>query len=219
MRTSLLWIALVCGACATNEPRSELPLAERASPTPAEPTKIIAATPDADGQGSDTLAPESTTPTARAEGDVPVVPIPNARQPLPGVITGGVPTDEQLQSARSLGYETVISLLSAAEVGDEEARVSKLGMRFEAIPIGGPADLTEPNAARLGRLLADPAQRPLILHCGSGNRVGALLALEAFYVEHVPAQQALELGLRAGLTSLRAVVEQKLGLSKPGAQP
>lgn len=141
-------------------------------------------------------------------------PIPEARQPLPGVVTGGAPSAEQLRAAQALGYQTVISLLPSQErdEGAPEA-VEQLGMRFVSIPIAGADDLTEENARELGRVLRS-AERPLILHCASGNRSGALLALAAFYVEGVSAESALELGLRAGLTSLRPAVEARLGLER-----
>jgi protein tyrosine phosphatase (PTP) superfamily phosphohydrolase (DUF442 family) len=160
----------------------------------------------------------SPSPSA-ASGTVAVVPIPNAREPLPGVVTGGVPSDEDLRAAEALGYRTVVSLLPAADAGDESERVARLGMRFGSIPSAGPADLTEDNARRLAEVLNAPDRRPLILHCGSGNRAGALLALEAFYVEHASAQAAIDLGEKAGMTSLRPVVEQRLGEAAPPPPP
>jgi len=86
--------------------------------------------------------------------------------------------------------------------------VKELGMRFVSIPISGAADLTEINARKLGEVLDDPQSRPMIVHCASGNRAGAMIALYAFYVQKQPANSAIELGVQAGLTSLRPQVEQ-----------
>jgi protein tyrosine phosphatase (PTP) superfamily phosphohydrolase (DUF442 family) len=129
---------------------------------------------------------------------------------MAGVLTGGVPSDEHLREAKARGYATVVSLLSAAELGDEPQRVERAGLRFVSIPIAGEADLTEANARRLGAALSGEQARPLILHCASGNRAGALLALEAFYVQGLSAQAALDLGASAGMTKLRDAVEKHL---------
>jgi hypothetical protein len=48
------------------------------------------------------------------------------------------------------------------------------------------------------------------LHCASGNRAGALLALHAFYIEGTTKEDALARGEAAGLTNLRDAVEARL---------
>jgi len=135
-----------------------------------------------------------------------LVPIPGARMPLPGIVTGGVPSEENLRQAKQLGYRSVLSLLPP-EDNKSEALVTQLGMYFISIPIAGAEDLTEENALKLGDVLSAPQSWPLIMHCQSGNRSGALLALHAFYVEGATVDEALELGDAAGLTKLRNAVE------------
>lgn len=156
--------------------------------------------------------PSASEPTAAAqpETSAPIVDIPNARQPLPGIVTGGAPSDAQLRQAKELGYRTVISLLPEAQSSAEATVAAQLGLRFVSIPIAGADDLTEANARRLGDALRAPDAKPLILHCASGNRAGALLALEAFYVEGKAPAEALALGEEAGLTKLRGAVEERL---------
>ena len=150
-------------------------------------------------------------PDAPSEPAQPaVVAIPNARSPLPGIVTGGVPSEANLQEAKRLGYHTVISLLPEDESQTEAASVTTLGLHFVSIPIRGAEDLTEENARRLGDVLSAPESRPLILHCASGNRSGALLALHAFYVQGASVEQALALGEAAGLTKLRDAIEAQL---------
>jgi protein tyrosine phosphatase (PTP) superfamily phosphohydrolase (DUF442 family) len=140
----------------------------------------------------------------------PSIGLPNEHAPLPGVLTGGPPDAAQLERARAAGYKTVISLLSAAEVGDEATQVRAVGLRFWSIPIEGPSDLTEANAQRLSAAMNERGAQPLIVHCASGNRVGALLALKAYYVDHASKEAALELGERAGLRGLKPAVEAQL---------
>ena len=55
--------------------------------------------------------------------------------------------------------------------------------------------------------MASAGAEPLILHCASGNRAGALLALKAFFVDHAAPDAAIQLGESAGLASLRPAVE------------
>ena len=136
--------------------------------------------------------------------------IPNERAPLPSVLTGGMPSAEQLERAQAAGYKTVISLLPDEEAGDEATQARAAGLRYRSIPISGPADLTETNARRLHEAMNEPGAKPLLIHCASGNRAGALLALKAYYVDQQSKQQAIELGEHAGLTSLKSTVEAQL---------
>jgi len=145
----------------------------------------------------------------------PSVEIRNARTPLAGVLTGGQPTEEELTALAKAGYRTVVNLRTEGEnaVSDREAALAEeLGMRYLHIPVAGAKGLTEENARRLSEVLEDEELRPLVVHCGSGNRVGALFALEAFQIDGEDPAKALEIGLEAGLTRLEPVVREKLGL-------
>ena len=177
-------------------------------------------------------APESTAPAAQApsppdSSDVaqqetmspaPLVEIRNARQPLPGVLTGGQPTDEELAEVAEKGYRTVVNLRSEAEVAEtsEPETVEGLGLRYVGIPMAGAAGLTAENAAALDAVLADPSSYPVLIHCASGNRVGGLLALRAHQQLGAEASEALAQGLEAGLTSLEPAVREALALPPAG---
>lgn len=139
--------------------------------------------------------------------------LPNGRQPLPGVLTGGQPTGEQLAAIAAAGYKTVISLRVPAEAPPPLAdRARELGLRYVELPVAGAQDLTAEKVAELGKLLADRDAYPLAIHCASGNRVGAMLALEQAQVEGKDAREALAVGLAAGLTHLEAKVRELLSL-------
>lgn len=153
--------------------------------------------------------PSATTSAAKT------VEIPNARQPMADVTTGGKPSEAQLRQAKELGYRSVISLLPEADMPGEADTVRSLGMNFVSIPIADASALTEENARRLAAAMDAHGAKPLLLHCGTGNRAGALLAMKAFYVESATPAEALELGTRAGLTSLRPQVEAKLQQATP----
>jgi protein tyrosine phosphatase (PTP) superfamily phosphohydrolase (DUF442 family) len=90
-------------------------------------------------------------------------------------------------------------------------------MSYIQIPIAGAADLTRANVERLDTTLRDarPAGR-VLLHCASGNRAGALLALRENWLHGAAPEDALALGLAAGLTSLEPQTRRLLGLeSRP----
>ncbi len=149
---------------------------------------------------------------ASAEAAAGELGIPGERHPAPGLTTGGTPSADALNRAGSMGFRTVVSLLIDGEAGlaEEEAAVAARGMRFVRIPVAGSRGLTEENARRLGEVLRDPEAKPVLLHCSSGNRAGALLALEAFYVEGASVEDALDLGREAGLAQLESAVRAQL---------
>jgi uncharacterized protein (TIGR01244 family) len=138
----------------------------------------------------------------------------NGLKPFPGeaLLVGGQPTPAQLEKARDLGYKTVINLRGAEEEGNTDpAQVESLGMSYIAIPIKGAADMTEEKARALAEAL-ETAESPVMLHCASGNRVGGLLAMKAYYVDGSSPEEALRVGKAAGMTRLEPAVREKLGL-------
>ena len=69
---------------------------------------------------------------------------------------------------------------------------------------------TKQAAEDLTRILS--SDKSTLLHCSSGNRVGALIALAAFWCEGLTAQESLDKGLQAGLTKLLPQIKQLLEL-------
>jgi uncharacterized protein (TIGR01244 family) len=137
--------------------------------------------------------------------------LPNACTPEDGLCTGGRPRPEHLQQAQARGVKTVINLCPPSEPCDydEAALVRSLGMDYVNIPVAGPPDLTEANARRLGQALG-ANDGPVLLHCASGNRVGALIALKAHFVDGLGAEEAIAAGRAAGLKVLEPAVRNIL---------
>ena len=188
----LLFALLLLGACA-DAPPADAPPAESET---AESDKVT----DDDPSGETTNTPGQTF----LEEGAPTVAILNAKTPLPGVLSGGQITPEQLDELAQAGYRTVVNLRTEGEEGDWDAtaQAADLGLDYRRFPISGADGLTSENASVLDDLLADESLRPMVIHCGSGNRVGALFALRAFHVEGAEAEAALEAGRQAGLTRL-----------------
>jgi uncharacterized protein (TIGR01244 family) len=136
--------------------------------------------------------------------------LPNRHEPLPGITTAGQPSEAALEEVARAGFKSVIDLRGLTEDRgfDESAAVERLGMSYVSLPVEGAGGVTYENAAELDRLLAELPQ-PVLLHCASANRAGALLALRA-KGNGADSAAALALGIAGGVTGLKAVVEQKL---------
>lgn len=126
------------------------------------------------------------------------------RNPAEHLYTGGQPTAAQLQQAATAGITTVIDLRQPTEDRgfDETATAASLGLHYVRIPVAGAAGLTPAKVQALQAALAQ-ANGPVLLHCASGNRVGALLALMKAQ-QGASTEQALQFGREAGMTSLEA---------------
>ena len=139
------------------------------------------------------------------------------KQPASQLYVAGQPAEADWRAFADAGVGTVINLRTAGEMKGRDARaeVAAAGMRYLELPIDGAAALTPDNARRLGELLRD-ARGPVLVHCASGNRVGGLLALLKAG-EGMPAEQALDFGRSAGMTSSEGKVREVLGVP-PAAQ-
>jgi len=188
-------------------------------------TTVCAPAGEAPGIAGKETAPDSgAAPSASAEsGGRPVAALPaeiaalritNARMPAPGLLTGGQINREQMTALKSLGYRTFITLRPADEAGTgwEEEAARTEGVAFERIPVAGEADVTRANAGRLAAALREAGGGHAVVYCASGNRVGALLALQAHYVDGRGPGEALAFGRDAGLTRLEPKVREMLGL-------
>lgn len=138
----------------------------------------------------------------------------NAGMPVAGLLTAGQPTGEQLDGLAEAGFTRFISLRPSGESGAgwEEAHAIDHPHDFDRLPISGASSLTRENVEALAALLDEANGEPTVLYCASGNRVGAMLALKAFWIDGAGAEEALDLGLSAGLTGLEGPVREKLGL-------
>ena len=149
-------------------------------------------------------------------GDDVITPTIDEIREDPSVLTGasmvstGQPDEAVLQSAKDAGFVAVIDMRGPAENRglDAPAAVEALGMQYVSLPVTGPDDVSFDNAARLDSILAG-LEGPVLMHCASGNRVGALMALRARQ-NGATAEEAMAVGKAAGLTRLAPVVARKL---------
>jgi len=180
---TLVALLLLSQACSDAEPR-ETP---GAAPAAAEPAPVLL--------GSSALE------AAVALGVL------NVHEPAPGLLTAGQITEAQMEALAAAGYQTFVSLRFPTEQGAgwEEAYAAERRVFFVRLPIAGAEDLTRANVEALDQIL-DAAGGPVVVYCGSANRVGALVALRARWMDGAPAEDALALGRAAGLTQLEPSV-------------
>jgi len=131
--------------------------------------------------------------------------------PFDNVVTGGQPTFAELKMAHDEGFKAVVNLRTEKEQpspAEESTWVEELGMKYFPIPVEGAKGVSLDNARLLAGVLSKQENYPLIVHCQSGNRVGALFALKAFSLDGKSGKEALEIGRRAGLNTLEPVVQK-----------
>ena len=130
-------------------------------------------------------------------------------QPLNGITSAGQPDEAAFKVFADSGYAAVIDLRTNGEERglDEQVVVERLGMDYVSLPIGGDG-ISFDNARVLDKLLSG-YDRPVLVHCASGNRVGALLALRAS-LNGADDAAAIELGKQGGLTRLEPKVREIL---------
>jgi len=138
--------------------------------------------------------------------------LPFLQAPFPHVITAGQPSGAQLQALALRGFHTIINVRGHGEPGVAEAPgfVAGLGMRYVHIPVSGPDDLTVENAQQLADALASADALPALVFCGSANRVGALFAVKARFLDGKSVDEALAEGRASGLLGLEPYVRMLL---------
>lgn len=133
------------------------------------------------------------------------------KQPASTTFAAGQPSKEQLKELKEAGIEQVINLRTEGEINwDEKAFVESLGMQYHALPIAGAQGITLDNAQKLAAILKDVSGEGTIVHCGSSNRVGALMALDAYAKNGGDLEAAISEGKRWGLTKLEPFVRSQL---------
>jgi protein tyrosine phosphatase (PTP) superfamily phosphohydrolase (DUF442 family) len=129
--------------------------------------------------------------------------LPNACEPLAGVVTGGQPTAEHIHALKGAGCEVVLDVRDPMEPRplDEPAAVRAAGMEYLNIPISG-AHLTDETLAHVRDTVSNlVGDRMLFVHCGSGNRVGAAVIPYLMLDREMGEEEAVETAMRIGLRS------------------
>jgi len=124
-------------------------------------------------------------------------------------ILGGQPSATDLELLAQNDVELVINLRAKGEFSkfDEQKTVESLGMKYISIEVASARDVNFDNLKIFTDAIKQSNGKTLI-HCASGNRVGAFFALDAYKNTNKTVQQALATGKEAGLTRLASRVEE-----------
>lgn len=118
---------------------------------------------------------------------------------------------EQVAALAQAGVEVVINLQPNDELGfDEAAAVKQAGMHYEQLPISGAEDLKQLKMLAFDKILRQHHGKKMAMHCKTGNRAGAAIALRAGWLRGRKMETAMERGRQHGLTSLEQEVHNRL---------
>jgi protein tyrosine phosphatase (PTP) superfamily phosphohydrolase (DUF442 family) len=137
--------------------------------------------------------------------------VPNASEPIPGIVTGGQPSPEHLAALKRAGCQVVIDIREAMEPQPFKRpdAVVQAGLQYRHIPVGhGPvSDATFGRLVDAVRELA--GKTPAFVYCSSGNRVGGGLLPYFMLEQGVEEEDAVAQAMRVGLRSAE-LMEQAL---------
>ena len=127
------------------------------------------------------------------------------------IFTGGQPTKAQLDQLKQLGIKHIVNLRPLTEqTWDEKQYVESLGMHYHSLAVAGAKGVNSDNADKLASILKQLSGEPVLIHCASGNRVGALAAINEFKANGGDLESAIVNGKKWGLTRLEKVVRNQL---------
>lgn len=128
--------------------------------------------------------------------------IPEFHQVSDGIYRGGHPEQNGLADLAQLGVKTVIDLENDESVNPEVSAGSRLGLNVIPKPMSMFWAPSDADADAILALLADPANRPVFIHCTLGqDRTGLMIGLYRVLNEKMPAAQAYSEMLGYGFKS------------------
>ena len=117
--------------------------------------------------------------------------------------TAAQPKDDAWQKLSANGFKSVLNLRTNNEGIDfnkERELVEKAGMRYINIPVTGNDPKAEQAEAFI-KVVKDAQNHPMLIHCGSANRVGAFFMIYRVVEQGWAEDKALEEAKQIGLTS------------------
>ena len=177
-------------------------------------------TANATAQQSKSLEVSRTIPFDNHDGNVSQAPFGGDVSPAigqynrvsPYIANAGLLHKGGLEEAQRLGFKLVVDLRGRTEKGvSREMRLAEeLGIQRVNIPVVQRAPEWK-QVDDLAALIHDPANYPVLIHCVSSNRSGAIWSLYRARVGISPLT-AIEEGRTAGLTSRESAVRNMLDL-------
>ncbi len=128
--------------------------------------------------------------------------LPNAAEPVPGWVTGGQPTEQQLKAFKAAGGEVVLDNRDPMEPRpfDEPTAVRAAGLEYVSLPIIHGAVTTD-TMKQMYTAVKKLEGRKALLHCSSGNRTSAGLIPYLMIDKKMEQDDAVDIAMRGGLRS------------------
>ena len=119
------------------------------------------------------------------------------------IATAAQPGEGAYIKLAAVGFRTVLSLRTSSEGIDqakERTLVERAGLIYVNIPVASSDPKPEQAAAFLAAV-RNRANYPMLIHCGSGSRVGGFWMIYRVLEQGWPEDKALEEATRIGLSS------------------
>ncbi|VAX39762.1 hypothetical protein MNBD_PLANCTO02-31 [hydrothermal vent metagenome] len=114
----------------------------------------------------------------------------------------GQPKAADFAEAKKRGVKIILNVRTKREVKwNEKAAAEKIGLEFYHVPFGGNQLLNDKVFEKILPLLANQKKKPLLFHCGSANRVGAVWAAHRALNDGLTIEQAFKEAKEVGLRS------------------
>jgi len=144
--------------------------------------------------------------------------LPNVAEPVPGWVTGGQPSEQQITDFKAAGGEVIVDNRDPMEPRpfDEPATTRALGLEYISLPIVHGA-VTADTMQKMHETLRQLVGKKALLHCSSGNRTSAALIPYLMIDKKIQEEQAVEIAMRGGLRSaelMELAVQYANGLSR-----
>jgi len=130
--------------------------------------------------------------------------VPNACEPLPGLVAGGQPQPLHIAALKLAGCEVLLDIRETMEprpvrVPDD---IEAAGLEYINIPVGHArgSDATLARIRETVKQLVD-GRRKAFFYCNSGNRVGATLIPYLMLDQGFEQEEAVNAAMRCGMRS------------------
>jgi protein tyrosine phosphatase (PTP) superfamily phosphohydrolase (DUF442 family) len=122
--------------------------------------------------------------------------------PVSRLFIAGQPDDAALDEAQRQGVAAIINLRGPTEMDwDEASAAVARNMAYHQVPLSGADPEFDPAViARISSLVERYSDRRVLVHCASGNRAAAWLAIHLVQDHAMTTNAALEVARPAGLT-------------------
>jgi len=121
-----------------------------------------------------------------------------------GFACAGAVKPEAVAELKKQGYASIVNFRTATEDGAnveaEKAAAAAAGLKYLHIPFTRTDANIQPAIDAFLAAAKDPANRPMLFHCASGNRASAMWAFKRVYVDGWTTEKALAEAETIGLT-------------------